>query len=113
MISFLDSVLVEAIVRAFVLWPRGHGLTELSPHPRHLNPHMEVATRIDFSENERGRRSLSLAHVNVWRDFLSLLSGTVSMATAGSAGKEFSISTRYTAAGHHIPLHTRSFSQGF
>lgn len=40
-------------------------LAEISPHPKHLNPHMEVATRIDFSENQRGNTQTSLAHVSV------------------------------------------------
>lgn len=41
----------------------------------------------------------------MWRNFLNLPLGMVSMATEGSAVKEFSISRKYADAGYRISIH--------
>lgn len=51
--------------------------------------------------------------MNVQRNFLNLLLGMVSIATVGSAVKEFSISTKYMEAGIRFPCTEHPSLQGF
>lgn len=88
-------------------WVR-FSLSPQTSKPSHVSHHTQ---RFSLRINGEICR-LSLAHMNVCRNFLDLLLGTVSIATAGSAAKEFSISTEHTTPGITFPCTHCSFSHG-